>query len=946
MDAAKGDVSLPEGEVVSWAAYHARSQHARDVTENSKDQLAITSLLPLFYNQSKSIDMIRHSMDMIKRAVDTLNPNQVPVVTLDQPLYTLAKQIQWRWPDSHGEDHFVILFGGLHIEMTALKVLGDLLEKSGWTNALVLSGLSSMGTAESYLKASHVTRTRRAHQVTASSLYILLNQAYGNYVAKRAENESLLPFEDWCNKRSNDSPQFKFWFMILQLELLVLIFIRSIRESNFLLYINALTKIVPWFFALGHTNYARWIPIHLRDMLNLESKHPRVFSQFMMGNFTVRKTGRPFSAIAIDQAHEQNNALVKGDGGAIGLTENPSALHRWMVSGPEMARLINEFQISDQGKSQKSRNLNHHEDTKQKQVHFHKDTRALTDTIDSFGNPFSEESKDLLVLDSRNLVDSSVIHTMYHIEKLGAEQYHTFVSERLTTRSKPISDPIKKNNLSLFKTPTMKEKSRAQQKIVSLKNDCSLFSKLFIASQIRTGDLDDFFAHENQAYPPVLSQMGKINMGTKSDLVDCLESLVTAREDTSTAPSVEMLVLDGAAVVNMLQPRNASTFSQYASIVFLPYIKYQLRSVKRLDIVWDRYFSDSLKSETRKQRGLGIRRRVEPDNAIPKDWHAFLRIDDNKSELFAFLSDEVMKIETDKTVITTHNENVRCTLQQSVAGLEPCSHEEADTRIFVHVNDAVKNGFKKIAIRTVDTDVVVLAVRMASLLNIPELWIAFGTGKHLRYLSAHDIASALGSEKCKGLTFFHAFTGCDIVSSFSGKGKKSAWETWTKCAENLQFTSTFMALASPINESGVESHVEVLERFVILLYDRASTLSNVNDARKYLFTQKNRSIDNIPPTSAALRQHIKRAVYQAGICWSQMTVLAPRLQSPSDWGWIKTDGRWNVHWTDLPQASKACRQLVRCGCSSSIGCKTRCTCIKAALQCTALCKCAGLCTRS
>ena len=113
-----------------------------------------------------------------------------------------------------------------------------------------------------------------------------------------------------------------------------------------------------------------------------------------------------------------------------------------------------------------------------------------------------------------------------------------------------------------------------------------------------------------------------------------------------------------------------------------------------------------------------------------------------------------------------------------------------------------------------------------------------------------------------------------------------------------------------------------------------------------IFSPEKSSIDNIPPTSAALRQHVKRAVYQTGISWSDMTILARRLQSPSDWGWIKTDGRWNVHWTDLPQASKACRQLVRCGCSSSIGCKTRCTCIKAALQCTALCKCAGLCTRS
>ena len=64
---------------------------------------------------------------------------------------------------------------------------------------------------------------------------------------------------------------------------------------------------------------------------------------------------------------------------------------------PEMARFINEFQISDQEKSQKSRTSNHHEDTKQKQVHFHKDIRALTDTIDSLGNTFNEESKNLLV---------------------------------------------------------------------------------------------------------------------------------------------------------------------------------------------------------------------------------------------------------------------------------------------------------------------------------------------------------------------------------------------------------------------------------------------------------------------------------------------------------------------------------------------------------------------
>ena len=81
--------------------------------------------------------MIRHAMDVVRSAVEMLNPSQIPIITCDQPLYALAKQIQWSWPSSHGEDRYVVMFGGLHIEMVALKMLGDLLEGSGWTGALV-----------------------------------------------------------------------------------------------------------------------------------------------------------------------------------------------------------------------------------------------------------------------------------------------------------------------------------------------------------------------------------------------------------------------------------------------------------------------------------------------------------------------------------------------------------------------------------------------------------------------------------------------------------------------------------------------------------------------------------------------------------------------------------------------------------------------------------------
>ena len=308
-----------------------------------------------------------------------------------------------------------------------------------------------------------------------------------------------------------------------------------------------------------------------------------------------------FSGIAIAQAHEQNNASVKGDGGAVGLTENPAALRRWMVSGPEMARLIGEFEVSTK-KIENRFPASPADETCTDNIR--RDITSLTDVIEEMGNPFAENSKDLLVLDSRNLADPAVIDTWRQIKSLGQEQYDTYVNEPLVNQTKPITDPTNINNLPLFSRPPVREKSRAQLQRSSLKNDCSLFSRLYIASQIRSGDLDQFFQHENEAYPPALSQMGKLRTGTKYDLVDCLENLVPA-QDISPTPVVQVILLDGAAIVNTLRPGFAKTFSDYATHVFLLYITSQLQHVNRLDVVWDEYIADSLKAETRTRRGKG-----------------------------------------------------------------------------------------------------------------------------------------------------------------------------------------------------------------------------------------------------------------------------------------------------------------------------------------------------
>ena len=153
---------------------------------------------------------------------------------------------------------------------------------------------------------------------------------------------------------------FGFWFMILNMELTIFTLLRAFREGSFSLYLEALAKLVPYFFANNNANYARWLPIHLRDMICLEKQHPEVAREFHASNFVVHKLHRDFSSLAIDQAHEQNNAVIKGDGGAIGLTEDPSALRRWMVAGPEITKFVANYKEVSGTKNVKKGN--HHQE--------------------------------------------------------------------------------------------------------------------------------------------------------------------------------------------------------------------------------------------------------------------------------------------------------------------------------------------------------------------------------------------------------------------------------------------------------------------------------------------------------------------------------------------------------------------------------------------------------
>ena len=151
---------------ITLCAHHASKKRCQAF------ELSIAALLPLLQNQAHSVATIRHMLDKI-RDTSFLNPDKVPVIAAYQPIYALAKQILKHWIEHYGEDKYSMsyLSGELHIELAALRSIGNLLQNSGWTGALAKAGVV-------FMAAANITRTRQMHQITACNFYKLMNEVY------------------------------------------------------------------------------------------------------------------------------------------------------------------------------------------------------------------------------------------------------------------------------------------------------------------------------------------------------------------------------------------------------------------------------------------------------------------------------------------------------------------------------------------------------------------------------------------------------------------------------------------------------------------------------------------------------------------------------------------------------------------------------------------------
>ena len=93
------------------------------------------------------------------------------------------------------------------------------------------------------------------------------------------------------------------------------------------------------------------------------------------------------------------------------------ALKRWMIAGPETARMLHEYE--EKHSKAKNNTGRHHEQIPSVQKHFLAHVKGVTDVIEELGNPFSDTSTDLYALDSKVIMLNSVVHTIRTAEDLG-----------------------------------------------------------------------------------------------------------------------------------------------------------------------------------------------------------------------------------------------------------------------------------------------------------------------------------------------------------------------------------------------------------------------------------------------------------------------------------------------------------------------------------------------
>ena len=204
------------------------------------------------------------------------------------------------------------------------------------------------------------------------------------------------------------------------------IYVRALRDGDFLLHVQVSDELVDWLHAFIQENYARSMSVYVKDMVQLKDCHPDIFKEFMNGHFVVQRSLHKFSLIGKDQSHGQSNKILQSNGGISDLYGSTCCM--LMIQHTEFENILSSIHQSTA----------RHVETPSLHINFIdiEDMKPLTDFLRKRGNLFCDTSSQLAKLGTRDAMKEQVPLSLIKCHELGKILHKNYVINRIENNSR------------------------------------------------------------------------------------------------------------------------------------------------------------------------------------------------------------------------------------------------------------------------------------------------------------------------------------------------------------------------------------------------------------------------------------------------------------------------------------------------------------------------------
>lgn len=754
--------------------------------------------------------------------------------------------------------------------------MGKFIDSSGIDQLMIDSGLIANGSLKGIIGGTHFNRCKKDHAIAVLAFRILHINSFIEYYDS-LNHDTKLTLEEVMENLSHENQSHKTESAKHQLQDIfdhykaytdktfsgehgataqfVLMYIKyfeyyqlfeyALRTNDFEMYITAAKKMCPLFFALNHSNYARWLTKHIDDLVNIDESHPGLKKHFEDGALSIRRTPKNFCRSPIDLTLEQTinaNAANKLTGVA-SFTNSIDARQRWTETYTArktiVTHLIEHLQLAE---------LNENSTSAHQNRLFMNQVEKFVAEVGKQIDPFKDEMKcsKLFNLSSGKAASDDVTEFMLKVEQNGIQQMEEFIKECETDKNRFLK-PIKRNVIKNFTSEIFKRKISPKITIDEAKHERNILGQIVCLAMTNSIKLDSVLSFPLTTVPHSIAHSdGTMMMNSKkNELIAVLLAKASVEQVPSVGHSVE--VIDGFYLLDGVK-ESPTKYGLFASF-FLKFIC--KTSAREIHIIFDKVASPSLRdlksNDEFVQHSSSSRIKISgPNQDRPFSLAKCLIYPEFRKELVTFLIKQwsittgISEILEQKRIFVSFGESCYVFSKDFELGKKLPSfqnnHIEVESKIIFHLNKIRVND---ILVRTSQPEKMLLCLlyHMQSWKNEKNIWMEIGDAKKnsLGQVNVSEIYSALSSTMIKALPAFYIFTGSEYEPSFYGKGRKTCFKHFEKNTE-YQLAFANFGLHSPSTRD-----IELIQKYTCQLYN--SEDEKVNAARvnafKKAYTSKN-----------------------------------------------------------------------------------------------------------